>query len=139
MNAFRPNLVPDVPIWVANPSAPGGLSLNPQAFQAAPAGQQGNLGRNAVTGFGMSQIDLAVRREFRIADRGTLELRVEAFNTLNQANLADPVRYLNSPFFGQSTSMLNLMLGTGSSGSGLAPLLESGGPRSVEAVLRFRF
>jgi hypothetical protein len=139
MNAFRPNLAPNVPVWVPDSSAPGGRSLNPQAFQAAAGGQQGNLGRNALTGFGMSQIDLAVRREFRVADRRTLELRVEAFNALNQANLADPVRYLNSPFFGQSTSMLNLMLGTGSSGSGLAPLLESGGPRSVEAVLRFRF
>jgi hypothetical protein len=139
MNAFRPNLAPNVPVWVPDSASPGGWSLNPQAFQAAAPGQQGSLGRNALTGFGMSQIDLAVRREFRVADRRTLELRVEAFNALNQANLADPVRYLNSPFFGQSSSMLNLMLGTGSSGSGLAPLLESGGPRSFEAVLRFRF
>lgn len=35
--------------------------------------------------------------------------------------------------------MLNLMPGTGSPGSGLAPLLQNGGPRSVEAVFRFRF
>jgi hypothetical protein len=35
--------------------------------------------------------------------------------------------------------MLNLMLGTGSPGSGLAPMLQTGGPRSVEAVVRIRF
>jgi len=64
---------------------------------------------------------------------------VEAFNALNQANFGDPVKYLDSPLFGQSTSMLNLSLGTGSPGSGLAPLFESGGPRMFQGTLRFRF
>ena len=66
-------------------------------------------------------------------------MRLEAFNALNQANFADPVRYLSSPVFGQSTSMLNLMLGTGSPGSGLSPLLQNGGARSVQGTIRFRF
>ena len=38
-----------------------------------------------------------------------------------------------------STSMLNLMLGTGSPGSGLSPILQTGGPRSLQATVRFRF
>ncbi|MBV9507186.1 MAG: carboxypeptidase regulatory-like domain-containing protein, partial [Acidobacteriia bacterium] len=139
MNALRPDLVPGEPVWIAGTSAPGGETLNPKAFRAAPAGTQGDLGRNSIAGFGMWQIDLAVRREFRLADRRAIDVRVEAFNALNHANFADPVRYLDSPLFGQSTSMLNLMLGTGSPGSGLAPLLQTGGPRSLEAVLRFHF
>ena len=139
MNAFRPNLVPGVPVWIADPGSPGGRTLNPAAFEATKLGQQGDLGRNAITGFGMWQLDLSLHREFRLADRRALELRVEAFDAPNHPNFADPVRYLNSPYFGQSTSMLNLMLGTGSPGSGLAPLLQTGGPRSVEAVLRLRF
>jgi len=137
-NAFRPDLLPGVPVWVADSGAPGGRALNPLAFLSAGA-QQGSLGRNAITGFGMSQIDLALRREFRIAERYAIDFRVEAFNALNHPNFADPVKYLNSPFFGQSTSMLNMMLGTGSPGSGLAPLLQNGGARSLELVLRFRF
>lgn len=56
-----------------------------------------------------------------------------------QANFADPVRFLNSPMFGRSTSMLNLMLGSGNPGSGLAPLLQTGGARSFQAALRFHF
>jgi len=139
VNAFRPNLAPGVPVWIADPSAPGGQILNPAAFAATKPGQQGNLGRNAIAGFGMWQVDLSLHREFRLADRRALELRFEAFNALNHANFADPVRYLNSPYFGQSTSMLNLMLGTGSPGSGLSPLLQNGGPRSAEAVVRLRF
>jgi hypothetical protein len=138
-NAFRPDLVSNVPVWIADPGAPGGRILNPEAFGTTGSGRQGGLGRNALSGFGMSQLDVAVRREFRVAERRSVELRIEAFNALNHANFADPVKFLNSPFFGQSTSMLNMMLGTGSPGSGLAPMLQAGGARSVEAVLRFRF
>jgi hypothetical protein len=97
------------------------------------------LGRNAIAGFGMWQLDLALRREFRLTDRGKLEFRFQAFNALNHPSFADPVRYLDSPYFGESTSMLNLMLGTGSPASGLTPLLQNGGSRSIEAVIRLHF
>ena len=139
MNAFRPNLVYGQPVWVKSENDPGGRRLNPMAFAATAPGTQGLLGRNAIAGFGMSQLDLAVRREFRLRDHAALQLRLEAFNVANHANFADPVRYMNSPVFGQSTSMLNLMLGTGSPGSGLAPLLQTGGPRSLQGSIRFHF
>jgi hypothetical protein len=139
MNAFRPSLVPNVPLWISDPNAPGGKSLNPQAFVQLNGDEPGNLGRNAITGFGMWQLDLALRREFRLTDRSKLEFRFQAFNALNHPSFADPVRYLDSPYFGESTSMLNLMLGTGSPASGLTPLLQNGGPRSIEAVIRLHF
>lgn len=87
----------------------------------------------------MWQADLALRRDFPLADRRSLQFRVEAFNALNHANYADPVPFLSSPLFGQSPSMLNMMLGTGSPGSGLTPFFQSGGARSVQVTLRFRF
>jgi hypothetical protein len=87
----------------------------------------------------MWQIDLAARREFRLGDRWRAQVRAEAFNALNRASFADPVRTLNSPLFGLPTSMLNLMLGTGSPGSGLAPIFQTGGPRSLEIGVRFSF
>jgi hypothetical protein len=138
-NVFRPNLIEGQPVWISDSAAPGGRRLNPGAFDAIPAPAQGNLGRNAITGFGMSQLDLSIRREFLRSERRFLELRIEAYNALNHANFADPVRFLSSPLFGQSPSMLNLMLGTGSPGSGLAPIFQSGGPRSLQAGLRFHF
>ena len=139
MNAFRPNLAPSQPLWIADPGAPAHRRLNPAAFAAAPYSQQGNLGRNVLSGFGMSQLDLALRREFRLGEQAKIQVRLEAFNALNQPNFADPVRYLNSPLFGQSTSMLNMMLGTGTPGSGLAPMLQTGGPRTLQGSLRLRF
>jgi len=134
---FRPNVVAGAPVWIADPQAPGGRRLNPAAFAAI--GGQGDLGRNAIAGFGMSQIDLAVRRTFRIGERCSAELRVEAFNALNQPAFADPVRFLVSPLFGRSPSMLNLMLGSGTPSSGLTPAFQTGGPRSLQLVLRLRF
>jgi hypothetical protein len=138
-NAFRPDQLLNQPVWIDDGSAPGGRRLNPAAFQAAAPGVQGSLGRNSITGFGMGQVDVAIRREFRWKERRAIQVRLEAFNVLNQANFADPTRYLSSSLFGQSTSMLNLMLGTGSPGSGLAPTLQTGGPRSLQGSLRFRF
>jgi hypothetical protein len=139
MNAFRPDLVYGQPLWLSSSGDPAGKRLNPAAFAPTRSGVQGTLGRNSIAGLGMSQLDLAVRREFRFSERRKLLLRIEAFNALNHANFADPARYLNSPVFGQSTSMLNMMLGTGSPGSGLAPILQTGGPRSLQGTVRFQF
>jgi len=138
-NAFRPNVVPGQPIWIADRAAPAGRAINRGAFLPAPDSLQGVLGRNAITAFGMSQLDLALQREFLLRDQRSVGLRVEAFNAFNHASFGDPVAMLASPLFGRSPSMLNLMLGTGSPGSGLAPMFQSGGARSVQVTLRLRF
>jgi len=143
-NVYRPNFIGGIPIWITDPSAPGGRRINPAAFQVLPPdaqgnGAQGNLGRNALTGFGMTQLDLAIQRDFLVKEQRSLQLRMEAYNAFNHSNFADPVPFLSSPLFGQSNSMLNLMLGTGSPGSGLAPIFQAGGARSLRFVLRFRF
>jgi hypothetical protein len=134
---FRPNLVAGEPVWIADAQAPGGRRLNPVAFAAIDG--QGSLGRNAITGFGMAQIDLAVRRIFRIAEKCSVELRAEAFNALNQPAFGDPVRFLVDPLFGLSPSMQNLMLGSGTPSSGLTPAFQTGGPRSLQLLLRLHF
>lgn len=139
IDAFRPNLVYGQSIWLGDSNSPGGRRLNPLAFQNTASGQQGTLGRNAIGGFGMWQADLALSREFHAGDRAILQLRLESFNALNHPNFADPVKFMDSPLFGISASMLNMELGTGSPGSGLAPALQAGGPREFQASLRFRF
>ena len=133
----RPDVVSGAPIWLQD-GIIGGRRLNSAAF-AIPSFVQGNLGRNAIEGEGMSQIDLALARTIRVAERSTFELRVAAYNALNHPNPADPVRFLDSPFFGRPNSMLNLMLGTGSARSGLAPAFQPGTPREIDFTLRWRF
>ncbi len=138
-NAFRPDLVYGQPLWFGDANSPAGRRLNPFAFAATPSGQQGTLGRNALDGFGMSQVDMALSREFRAGDHAALQIRLEAFNVFNHPNFADPVKFMDNPLFGQSSAMLNMELGTGTPGSGLSPILQSGGPRLFQLSLRFHF
>jgi hypothetical protein len=133
----RPDLVPGVPLWIPGQTI-GGRRLNPAAF-SIPAGIQGDLGRDAIAGAGMSQIDLAVERTVPVTDSVHLELRVEAYNALNHPNPADPVRFLDNPLFGTPVSMLNLMLGNGTARSGLTPAFQIGGSRSLQLSVRLRF
>jgi hypothetical protein len=84
-------------------------------------------------------VDLAIKREFRIVEQCGIQLRLDAFNAFNHPNFGDPVKFLDSPLFGRSTSLLNMELGTGSPGSGLAPALQTGGPRAVQVSIRFHF
>ncbi|MFN7932862.1 MAG: TonB-dependent receptor [Bryobacteraceae bacterium] len=131
-NVLRPNLVAGVPVWL-----PGNV-LNRDAF-AVPQGSIGNLGRNAIRGHGMWQADVSVERSIVNAERWNATLRLDAFNAFNRISYADPVRILDSPLFGTSTSLLRMMLGGGTPHSGLAPAMHSGGPRTLQVNLRFRF
>jgi hypothetical protein len=138
-NVGRPDLVLGVPIWISDASVAGGRRLNPAAFQTPAAGARGTLGRNAIAGNGLAQFDMSVRREFPIYGRISLEAAISVFNVLNHPAFADPTRFLSSPWFGQSTSMQNLMLGSGTPNTGLPPLFQSGGSRSAEAGFRVIF
>ncbi len=138
-NTARPDLVPGVPLWIANSAVPGGRELNPAAFAAPAGGTSGTLGRNVLTGSGLFQIDASLRRQFRLYRGSSLEASVSAFNVFNHPAFSNPVSYLSSPLFGQPTSMQNLMLGSGSPTTGLTPIFQTGGPRTVELNLKFTF
>ncbi len=138
-NVIRPSLIPGAPVWMRDPASPGGRRLNLEAFTLPAESLQGDLARNSIRGFGMSQVDVSLRRQIRLGGRASAQFRVNAFNVFNHASLADPERYLSSPLFGRSGSMLNVMLGSGSPRSGLTPAFQPGGPRVVEIGARFQF
>src|SRR5580704_15430845 len=78
-------------------------------------------------------------REFALFRCFSLELGLNVFNILSHPAFADPVPFLSSPCFGQSTSIQDLMLGSGSANTGLPALFQSGGPRSAELIFRLSF
>ena len=136
----RPNVVPGVPLYLYSPGAPGGKVINPAAFSApVPASAQGDLGRNALRGFGATQWDLTLRRQFRLYEHLSLQVRCDFFNLLNHPNFGAPINYLNSPQFGQATQMLNNFLGAGGQNGGLTPLYQIGSPRSMQLALKVQF
>src|SRR5262249_29483367 len=86
--AVRPDLVPGVPEVLTGSQYPGGWALNAAAFTAPSAITGGNFPRNSLRGFPAQQVDLTVRRQFRIGSDLRLQLRLESFNVFNHPNFA---------------------------------------------------
>jgi hypothetical protein len=138
--AQRPDVVPGVPFYVASPNVPGGRLFNKAAFNSSIPAHQGTLGRNALRGFGMSQVDFAIHRDFPLHEPFDLQFRAEAFNLFNQVNFGLPTATLSSGLFGQPTQTLAPSLGAGSvAGGGFSPLYQVGGPRSIQFALKLLF
>jgi len=136
---YRPDVNPGVPMEILGPQYPGGKVFNAAAFSAAPPGQQGDLARNALRGFGAVQVDLAVQRRVQLNGKYSLRFRTEFFNLLNHPNFGPPVNDLSSALFGRSTQMLARSLGAGGPNGGFSPLYQVGGPRSIQLALRLEF
>lgn len=132
---LRPDLVAGQQLYVDDPTEPGGRRINRAAFTAitAAANRQGGFGRNVLRGFGLSQLDFSLRRQFNFTERFNAQFRAELFNALNQPNFGDPTTNLTSTLFGRSTQMLGRSLG------GLNALYQIGGPRSIQLALKFQF
>lgn len=135
---FRPNLVPGQAVWLVGDQYPGGRALNPDAFQPVD-GAHGNLGRNALRAFPLDQVDLAVRRAFRITEGVRLHFGGEFFNVLNTPSFASPPSNLSGTGFGVSNTTFARGLGGGGLFAGQNPLFAAGGARSIQLLLRLSF
>ena len=89
--------------------------FNTNAYVIQPAGTWGNVGRNTVTGPGITNVDMSLIRSFRMGASKSLQFRLEAFNALNHPIWNDPNTTLTSPNYGTITStrkpMRELQLG----------------------------
>lgn len=78
--------------------------FNTSAFQEAPAGGFGNLGRNPFHGPGINNTDLALAKTIPAGESRSFELRFEAFNAFNHTQFLAPVGDIHNPQFGQIMS-----------------------------------
>ncbi len=131
--ALRPDLITGTPLYLTDPSRPGSRIINRNAFRV-PTNQYGNLGRNALRGLAVSQIDFAVRRNILRRENIRVELRSDFFNILNTPNFANPSGALNNAAFGISQNMLGRGLSAGA--GALSPLFQIGGPRSIQFAIK---
>jgi hypothetical protein len=162
----RPDVEPGVPLYLHGSQYPGGVAINSTPGVVAggcPGGlasigpfcspptdamgnplRQGNLGRNTLRGFGATQWDFAVHRDFPIHESLKLQFRAELFNVLNHPNFAPPISDLQSPQsvnpqFGLSTQTLGQYLGANTGNGGFNSLYQLGGPRSIQFALKLIF
>src|SRR5204863_6143096 len=126
------NLVSGVPPWIADPNVAGGKRINNAAFITPTGPVQGTLGRNALRGFGATQVDLTLRRQFKLRERLSLQARADFFNLFNHPNFGSRIHYMTSPLFGQSTQMLGESLGSGGESGGFYLIDQIGGPRIAQ-------
>ncbi len=109
----RPNAVPNVSQYAANPSVNGWL--NPAAFSMPANGTFGNLGRNTFYGPKFVQIDTSLLKETPITEGTHLEFRAEVFNVFNHPNFGEPDSTFGTPGFGQIFQTFGATLGFGTS------------------------
>lgn len=117
-----------------NPAAPackprgsGGVEgrlnnyFNASCFVPATApGDFGTTGRNILRGPDQGDIDLSIIKAVSMAERRTLEFRVEFFNALNHPSFANPVNSLTSANVAQIVATTT-------------------GPRAIQLALKFKF
>lgn len=123
----RPDLVPGVSL-----TPPGGSTaahwFNAAAFAVPAPGTWGNAGRDLGIGPSLFQIDMSLARRIAIGERKTVEVRAEAFNLLNRAQLGAPTGDVTVPAqFGVIQSTVN------------TTPIGSGTPRQLQLLVRLSF
>jgi hypothetical protein len=144
---IRPDAVPGAPLYLYGAQFPGGKAFNPAALTDPPVDpvtgnplRQGDLPRNRLRGFGATQWDFAVHRDFPLLESLKLQFRVEIFNVLNHPNFGPPNATFGQGGFGVSSETLGQSLSGGNVGGGaLSPLYQIGGPRSLQLALKLMF
>jgi Carboxypeptidase regulatory-like domain len=147
-NTVRPNIFAPL-VVTGDPAHWFDLSSAAAAFPVADNAQTGfgNLGRNAFTGSGFTDVDFAVVKNTKVTERFNLQFRVDAFDVLNHPNFAQP-----GPFTGFTSSSLIYVTNpanpagpkiiSSSFGAITAtrfPTADAGSSRQLQLALKLRF
>ena len=68
------------------------------------AGRFGDLGRNVFHGPGIQTVDVALAKQFKVAERHNIQIRGEALNLFNHTNFNNPSGNIGSTVFGRVTT-----------------------------------
>jgi hypothetical protein len=87
----------------ANPASAGNLYFNPANFSNPPDGELGTVPRyiSDFRDFGWSEEQMAILKNFRIAERFRIQFRFELYNVFNRHHFATPNTSINSDAFGR--------------------------------------
>jgi Carboxypeptidase regulatory-like domain len=104
----EPNVIPG-PLHLNADPRNGRPYFNTSLFSLQPLGQPGNAARRFFYGPGMANFDMALLKDLRLSERGSLQFRLEAFNVFNHAQFFGPAAVdgnITSSAFGQVLSAL---------------------------------
>jgi len=127
-NNQRPDIVSGAPLVPPGGSTPAEW-INFAAFAAPAARTFGNAGRDLFRGPGLWQVDFGADKRIALTEHYHLQLRAEAFNIFNRAQLGAP--------------QADISAGPGEFGRILQPVnitpIGTGTPRQIQLALRFEF
>jgi Carboxypeptidase regulatory-like domain/TonB dependent receptor len=98
------------PVIVGSPSVSDPTPsawFNVNAFAIPARYTYGNSGRNILLSDGLQQLDMTLRKNFRITESSNMEFRAEAFNLLNHPTFSAPNATIGSASAGIVTTTLN--------------------------------
>jgi hypothetical protein len=104
----RPDLVAGVPIYLHTGDST--QHLNPAAFALPAVGRNGNLGRGAIRGKPINNVDFSLNKNWTVKERYGIQFRAEVFNLFNHPNFIGFNTALNfqgdqtQPNFGRPTN-----------------------------------
>ncbi len=86
----------------SNPGAPGNLYFDPRTINNPAYAEFGNSGPYiaSLKGFGTDSENVALYKDFRIAERFKVQIRAEFFNVFNRHAFDNPNTSISSPYFG---------------------------------------
>ncbi len=120
INADRPNVISEPKLSADRPRGEQvARYFEIAAFDQNRLGEFGNTGRNSLRGPGSATIDFSMIKNFRLAEKHSLQFRAEMFNLFNHANLANPVATWGTPTFGR--------------------ILSAADPRLIQLALKYSF
>lgn len=100
----RPNYVLGPTGMPVDPNLSSNQRSTAKWFNAAafvqPVYSFGTVGRNTMTGDGLTNLDATIARSFRLSERARLQFRTEFFNLANHSNYNLIGRIVNDPTFG---------------------------------------
>jgi hypothetical protein len=114
-NLERPNLIANPN---SGPQTPADW-FNLAAFALPAQNTYGTSGRNVVTGPSLTTLDLSLQKQISLWERMKLQLRLDAYNSLNHANFNLPGRIFGAANFGVISS--------------------AGDPRELQVAAKFLF
>jgi len=100
----RPSVVSGVSPFLSDPNDKR-VFLNPAAFMIPAPGEFGDLGRWALHGPSLAQLDLTLHKRVNVTEKVNVEFRAEVYNILNHTNFANPVSRLTDALGISSTQL----------------------------------
>jgi hypothetical protein len=127
----RPNLVAGVPIYLHTSDST--QWLNAAAFALPGVGQIGSLGKGAIRGKPINNLDFSINKNWRFKERYGIQFRAEMFNALNHPNF---IGFDNSINFGGNQTQSSFGKVTNSS---FGTLNATQSHREIQFGMKFTF